>query len=167
MDSKIILLRISQCVTVDGVWIGEWIYWPLTHMNRTTTNYRTGANLHSLQITTCQVFSAFCVSSSRSLATTSNSRDSSASRAHVVTVRRISRNWTHSAGLGPSLYNLGVTLTENTSSSPSIVNGRLPSDSSDIVSARTYLPSRCSETAVCWNHLFIPYYSSNVGIKIL
>jgi hypothetical protein len=37
---------------------------------------------------TCYVFN------SRSLATSSNSGDFSASRAHVVTVRRISRNWT-------------------------------------------------------------------------
>jgi hypothetical protein len=39
-------------------------------------------------------FPASCVFNSRSLTTASNSGDSSASRAHVVTVRRISRNWT-------------------------------------------------------------------------
>jgi hypothetical protein len=26
-----------MCVTIDGVWIGDWIYWPLTH---TTQNYK-------------------------------------------------------------------------------------------------------------------------------
>jgi hypothetical protein len=27
----------SMSVTIDGVWICEWIYWPLTH---TTRNYQ-------------------------------------------------------------------------------------------------------------------------------
>jgi hypothetical protein len=39
------------------------------------------------------LFPACCVNS-RSLTTASNSGDYSASRAHVITVRRISRNWT-------------------------------------------------------------------------
>jgi hypothetical protein len=60
---------------------------------------------------------ACCASNSRSLATTSNSGDSSASRAHVVTVRRMSRSWIHSAGVGFSLYSLGADPTENTASS--------------------------------------------------
>jgi hypothetical protein len=30
-------LSSSMCVTIDGVWIGEWIYWPLLHM---TQNYK-------------------------------------------------------------------------------------------------------------------------------
>jgi hypothetical protein len=38
--------------------------------------------------------SACCVFNNRSLTTTSNSGDPSASRAHVVTVQRISRSWT-------------------------------------------------------------------------
>jgi hypothetical protein len=40
------------------------------------------------------IFPAYSVFNSRSLATGSNGGDSSASRAHVVTVWRISRNWT-------------------------------------------------------------------------
>jgi hypothetical protein len=87
------------------------------------------------------------VSDCRVLATTSNSGDSSVSRAHVVTDRRISHNWTHSAGLWSSHYSLGADPTENTASNT--FYGRLPSDSQDIVSAGMCLPSRCSEMVVC------------------
>jgi hypothetical protein len=27
-----------MCVTIDGVWICEWIYWPLTHTTRNCKN---------------------------------------------------------------------------------------------------------------------------------
>jgi hypothetical protein len=52
----------SLCVTIDGVWIGERIYWPLTH----TTwkyNYSATINLHNSQITTApsKPFPACCV----------------------------------------------------------------------------------------------------------
>jgi hypothetical protein len=64
---------------------------------------------------------ACCIFNSLSLAAVSNSGDSSASQAHVVTIRRISRNITQSAGMGSSLYSLGADQTENTASnSPSI-----------------------------------------------
>jgi hypothetical protein len=56
-----------------------------------------------------------------STVTDSKSGDSSAPRAHVVTLRRISRNRTHSAGLGCSLYSLGADLTENTASNNSSI----------------------------------------------
>jgi hypothetical protein len=38
-------------VTTDSVWIGKWIYWPLTWVG-STSNYSTTANLHNSQITT-------------------------------------------------------------------------------------------------------------------
>jgi hypothetical protein len=78
-----------KCVTIDGVWNGEWIYW-------TTSYYNALANLHTLQINTTHAmsFSVNCVVNSRSLATASNSGGFSASRAHVLTFRRIFRNWT-------------------------------------------------------------------------
>jgi hypothetical protein len=94
-------------------------------------------------------FPAWCVFNNRSLEMAPNTGDSSASRAHVVTVRRIYRNWTladcqlnytaissqpplqssnhcllstNSAGLGSSLYSLGIDPTENiASNSPSSV----------------------------------------------
>jgi hypothetical protein len=56
-----------RIVTVDGLWIGYWIYWPLIHAT---------ANLHT------------------SLATASNSGDSSTSREDVLPVQRIFFNWT-------------------------------------------------------------------------
>jgi hypothetical protein len=69
-------------------------------------------------------FPGCCVFNSCSLATAYNSGDSSASRTHVVTLRRISRNRTLSAGLGSSLYSRGAHPTENTASNtPSIVMG--------------------------------------------
>jgi hypothetical protein len=44
------ILSLIRGVTIDGVWIGEWIYWPLTpNRLRTTSNYT--ANLHNSQIT--------------------------------------------------------------------------------------------------------------------
>jgi hypothetical protein len=68
----------------------DHLYTPLG----TTSNYSAIADLQSLQITTAPAnsFPAFYVINSRSLATASSSGDSSASRAHVVTIRRIFRN---------------------------------------------------------------------------
>jgi hypothetical protein len=68
--------------------IGELIYWPLIHTTRgTTSNYRPTANLHNSQVTTAPAkpFPGCCVFTSRSLATASNSGDSSASRTPVPT----------------------------------------------------------------------------------
>jgi hypothetical protein len=108
-------------VTIDGVCIGQ--YTPLG----TTSIYRAIANLHTTITTTAPAtpFPAYCVFNSRSLATVSNSGDSSAFRAHVVTVRRISRNCTHSADLGSSLYSysLRVDPEKNASNNPSTVMG--------------------------------------------
>jgi hypothetical protein len=83
-------------VTIDGIWIGEWIYWPLFTPLGTTSNYSATANLHNSQITAApaKLFPACYIFNSSSLATASNSGNSSASRAHVVTVWRISRKWT-------------------------------------------------------------------------
>jgi hypothetical protein len=46
-----IILNTVSCVwvTIDRVWIGDWIYWSLTHHEY---NYNATANLHTLQITT-------------------------------------------------------------------------------------------------------------------
>jgi hypothetical protein len=54
-------------VTIDGVWIGEWISWPLG----TTSNYSAIANLHNSQITTApaKLFPACYVFNSCFLAT--------------------------------------------------------------------------------------------------
>jgi hypothetical protein len=41
-----------MCVTLDGLWIGEWFMANLYAPLRTTSNYSTTANLHNSQITT-------------------------------------------------------------------------------------------------------------------
>jgi hypothetical protein len=38
-------------VTIDGVWIGEWIYYDLYTPLGTASNYSAIANLHTLEIT--------------------------------------------------------------------------------------------------------------------
>jgi hypothetical protein len=74
-------------------WIGffDHLHTPLG----TKSNYSATANLHTLQIPQHPLSPspACCVFTSRSLGTASKSGYYSASRAHVVTVRRISRNW--------------------------------------------------------------------------
>jgi hypothetical protein len=83
-------------VTTDRVWIGEWIYDHLHTSLKTTSNYSAIVDLHTSQTTTAPAmpFLACSVSNSHSLGMASNSGVSSASRAHVITVQRISRNWT-------------------------------------------------------------------------
>jgi hypothetical protein len=68
----------------------DHLYTPLG----TTSDYRAIANFHILKITITPAapFPVCCVFNSRSIATASNNGDSSASRAHVVIVRRKSRN---------------------------------------------------------------------------
>jgi hypothetical protein len=74
------------CVTVDGVWIGYWIWCPRIHTTRNYKQLQRIANLHNSQITTAltKSFPSCCVFTSRSLATAHNSRDSSASCARVL-----------------------------------------------------------------------------------
>jgi hypothetical protein len=73
-------------MTIDGVWNGYWIYWPLYIPLVLTRNYSVTANLHTLQIIRAPVkpFPACYFLTSRSLATASNSGDSSASRPQVL-----------------------------------------------------------------------------------
>jgi hypothetical protein len=80
-------------VTIDGVWIGE-----LGLLTTCTYHSELQVITALLLISTLRKLlhakssPACCVLISRSLATTSDSGDSLAPRAHVVTVRRISRN---------------------------------------------------------------------------
>jgi hypothetical protein len=64
-------------VTTDGVWIGEWIYWPLTQLATTSAT----ANLHNSQITAVPAnpFPACCFLTSRCFVTALNNGDSSTS----------------------------------------------------------------------------------------
>jgi hypothetical protein len=87
-------------------------------------NYTTTVKIHNSQITTAPAnpFSSLLCLQQPFPRNGFNSWDSSASRAHVVTVRRLSHSWSLSAGVGFSLYSLGAAPTENTASNnPSIV----------------------------------------------
>jgi hypothetical protein len=83
VESVMVLSRFG--ITIDGVWIGKWIYLPLIH---TTWHYNSSAivNLHTLQINTAlaKLFPACSIFSSRSLATASNRVDSSSSCSQVL-----------------------------------------------------------------------------------
>jgi hypothetical protein len=81
-------------VTIDEVLVGEWIYDHLYTLLGTTSYYSAIAHFYTLQITAAPAkpFPACCDFRSRSLASPSNRRNSSASRAHVITVLRITCN---------------------------------------------------------------------------
>jgi hypothetical protein len=68
----------------------DHLYTPIA----TTSNYSAIYTIHTSPQHPLSLFPACYVFNSRSLATVSNSGDSWAFRAHVVTLRRISRNWT-------------------------------------------------------------------------
>jgi hypothetical protein len=87
--------RVFRSVTIDGVCIGGWFIDNLYTALGTTNNYSAVTNLYTVQINTApaKLLPAYCVSNSLSLATACNRGDSLASRAYVVSVRRISRNW--------------------------------------------------------------------------
>jgi hypothetical protein len=81
-------------VTIKKVCIGERNYWPLTPLG-TIRNYSAIANLHILQNTTAPAkrFPACCFFTSRSLATASNSGDSSASFVQVLSSQPSAQNF--------------------------------------------------------------------------
>jgi hypothetical protein len=140
------------CVTIDGVCIGEWIYWPLIHSTR---NYKQStANLRNLQITAVNTKSSLACSvfTNRSLATASNNGDSWTSRLHVVTFRRISRS---------SQLTANHQLRNSTDLRLPVLNfitprrGRrrqdpVPPFACVTVAAGTCLPSRCPETGLVY-----------------
>jgi hypothetical protein len=94
LEHTITCLGVCVCVTIDGIWIGELDFlttythhselYVITELSLISTLYK------SLHVKSFR--SLLYVSKSRSLATASNSAVSSASRAHAVTVRRISRH---------------------------------------------------------------------------
>jgi hypothetical protein len=68
-----------MCVTIDGVWIGEWIYYLYTQLG-TTSNDNANTELHTSQIITSHAKpQSFIVFHSRFLVTALNNGDSSAS----------------------------------------------------------------------------------------
>jgi hypothetical protein len=87
--------HVLGCVTMDGVWIGEWIYWPLIH---TTWNYKQLQRYHwSTHFTnhyTLSLLQPFIVFPSRCLVTTLNNEDSSASVLTPLPLANTTHNWT-------------------------------------------------------------------------
>jgi hypothetical protein len=81
-----VLSRIWKCVTIDGVWIGEWVYWLLIYNTR---NY-------TLEITIWHTTSSLSVTvfTSRYLVTDINNGYSSASVLKSRTVLLSTVNWT-------------------------------------------------------------------------
>jgi hypothetical protein len=80
-----------------GAWIRYWIYWRTSthHLElQVITAPLLISTIHRSLQHSLSLFPACCVYNSHSLATAFDSGDSSASRFYVVTVRRISRNWT-------------------------------------------------------------------------
>jgi hypothetical protein len=67
-------------VTIDGVWIGDWIYWPLTYHSERTSTYSATliSTIHKSPQRPLNFFQP-TVFTSRSLVTASNRGDSSAS----------------------------------------------------------------------------------------
>jgi hypothetical protein len=91
----LMLSRIGAC---DYRWGLEWwmdLLTTCTHHSelQVITAPLLISTIHKSPLHPLNLFPA-CSVNSRSLATSSNSGDSSASLAHVVTLRRISRNWT-------------------------------------------------------------------------
>jgi hypothetical protein len=101
-SSTLITLSRFRGVTIDGVWTGYWIYWQTcTHQSeiQVITALSLSSTIHRSPHHPLSLFPACRVFNSRFLAT--------ASRAHVVTIRRISRNWTLvNSTIAPSLLSL-------------------------------------------------------------
>jgi hypothetical protein len=76
-SSNNVLSRV--CVTIDGVCIGEYIYWPLVHTAVTTSNYNGIVNPDTSQITGTHIKIFQFVFSRRFLVTDLNNEDSSVS----------------------------------------------------------------------------------------
>jgi hypothetical protein len=141
LSMSIILSRVW--VTTDGVRICERIYWLLIH--RTTSNYSATASLHNSQITTAPAkpFLACCVFTSCSLATASNSGDSSASRSQVLASQTPIQNWLGRPNCPPYNSLTRTTQTHPVSNSTSVV-------ARWFFAAGTCLLSRCPETALVY-----------------
>jgi hypothetical protein len=116
----------SVWVTIDGVWIGELIYWPLTHTARNYKQLKCHTNLHNSQVTTApaKLFPACRVFTSPSLATASKSGDSSASRAQVLFPQNPVHNWLGRPSSLPSNASARTTQKNPVSNSTSNVTSR-------------------------------------------
>jgi hypothetical protein len=73
-------------MTVDGVWVGDSLYWPLIHTSRSYKQLQRHRYFHNSGITVelIKPFPDCCIFTSNSLAMAYNSGDSSASHAQVL-----------------------------------------------------------------------------------
>jgi hypothetical protein len=143
-------------VTIGGVWIRYWILLtPCTHhselqaiilLSLISPLYKSPQHPPSL-------FPAYYYNfNSRSLAMTSNSGDSSASRSHVITVQWISRNWS----VAPIVLKVAPLHISRRKHSPSIVvEACLHRRYIATVTARTTwkTPFYCSVRVCCGHYL--------------
>jgi hypothetical protein len=102
----------SVSTDVMFMWICEfnilsriWGVWPQTGHGLTTSNYSSAADLHTLQFNTAPAkhFPAFYALTSRSLATASNSGDSSVSRAEALVTTALAEGLSIPSILGTRL----------------------------------------------------------------
>jgi hypothetical protein len=129
----IILLLLTPdvtCETTDGVWIAEWIYCPLR-----TTSHGSATADHKSPQHPLNLFQP--VFTSRSTTTASNSWNSAASRAQVLSSQPQVQKCLWSV---PCLYHPGTDHTENTPFPTVTIVACV------FVAAGTCLSSRCPET---------------------
>jgi hypothetical protein len=138
------ILSRSMCVSIDGVWIGKWIYWHLYTWLETTSNYSATANLHNSQITTApdKPFPA-CYLHQPLPGKGSKSGDSSASCAEVLSSQTPVQNWLVRTNCLQYNSSARTTWKHPVSNSTSIVARRY-------VYAGTCLPSSFPETALVY-----------------
>jgi hypothetical protein len=104
----------------------DWVLHLMTPLE-TISNYSVIADLHTLQITDASTKSspARSVFNSRFLVTDVNSKDSSASRAQVLSVQRISRNLTPSIPSTIAPYLLSLPCRAQLNCQPSTLSTTL------------------------------------------
>jgi hypothetical protein len=110
----------------------------------TTRNYSVIADIHSLQIIRVHPFTDCCVFISRSLATSSNSGDSSASHAQVVNSQPPVQNSTEF--IAPTVVVITSRYRPHRKHHAHVID-------CVSVAAGTCLPSCCPETAGARNHI--------------
>jgi hypothetical protein len=126
-----------------------------TRHGTSISNYSAIANLCNSQITTAPAkhFPAYFVFTSRSLATASDNRNSSASRAQVLFSQTPIQNWLGRPSFLQDNSLAGITQKHPISNSASIAARRL-------VAAGTCLPSRRLETAPVYMLISLSLHSN-------
>jgi hypothetical protein len=102
------------CVTIDGVWIGNWIYWPLQIVTQVTIAL---SLIHTLCSSVQYVLSLLSVFTSRCLVTAPNDRRSLTLGSRTVPVPQLpASNSNSSQQLNAAVLKLTHSLTQPTRS---------------------------------------------------